>query len=444
MRKKVLKIMSCFFAIMIGFTLLSRVIEKKNIAKVEVYEAISNEISHEIIQDGVISYDKEAPVFVESDYIVESIFVNEGQEIKEGDVLCAFSEEKLKEKQLECKRQIEKIELQIKGMKDQRAVNKEKFNQTLEAAKGRLNRVTDAENLNVSQKQEEYKQAEKEYEAYLEKQDTDEYEEDVASGLKKSVESAKAAYDSALQSKKDAIASAKEEVKSASISEVEDTSMEQLLIDQQALQEEQKKIENLLANSGKVVSKQAGIITEIQLQVGEASTQGAAFLIANESQGVKLELLLQEEELKTATTDSRITITGVNKNGETETRTDCQMSNIVPQEGEEKTYKVTFKIPENQFIVGSSVEVAIKAKSQVYDYCIPIQAIYPENEKEFYVYAVEQKSTMLGEIDIAKKVNVTILDRNDNYAAIEESIAGDIIIDTTRDLNDGDRIRSVQ
>lgn len=445
MRKKVLKIMSCFFIAIIGFTILSRVIDKKNIAKVETTEVMQNEISHEIMQEARVSYDKESPIFVESDYVVQSILVNEGQEIKEGDALLVFSEDKLKEKQLELKREIEKIDLQIEGIKDQQKINDKRFQQTLDAAEGRVDRVTAAENLNVSQRLEEYTQAEKEYEAYIKNQGTEQYDEEVASGLKKEMNAAKAAYDSAIQTKNDNIAAAKEELKASSISEAEDTTMDQLSIDKKGLQEQLKKIEKLLADSGQVKAQQSGTITQVNLQVGELSPQGAAFLVADESQGVKLEVLVNEEDLKYAAADSSVTITGVNKSGESETRTDCKINNIAAMEGEEdKTYKVVVKIPENSYIVGASVQVNITGHSKVYENCIPIQAIYPENEEEYYIYTVGKKPTMLGETEVAKKVNVTILDRNDTYAAIEETVADEIIIAMNRDINDGDRIRRGQ
>lgn len=403
MRKKVLKIMSCFLVVIIGFTILSRVIDKKNIAKVETAEVMQNEISHEIVGDAMVSYDKESPVFVESDHVVQSILVSEGQELKEGDVLLVFSEDKLKEKQLELKRQIEKLDLQIGGIKDQQKINDKKFNQTLTAAEGRLDRVTAAENLNVSQRLEEYTQAEKEYESYVKNQGTEQYDEAVAGELKKSMDAAKAAYDSAVQTKKDNIASAKEEVKASSISEAEDTTMDQLAIDKKGLQDQLKKIEKLLADSGQVKAKQSGTITQVNLQVGEPSPQGAAFLVADESQGVKLEVLVNEADLKYVAADSRVTVTGMNKNGVSETRTDCKINNIAAQEGEDKTYKVVLKIQENSYIVGASVQVNIAAHSKVYENCIPVQAIYPENEDEYYVYTVGKKPTMLGETEVAKK-----------------------------------------
>lgn len=444
MRKKVLKIMAVFLVVIIGFTVLSRVIDSVNVAKIQVGKTMRSEIDHTIEQEVLVTHNREIPVFTESDLIIQSVNVDVGQKVEAGEVLFTFAQDKLAEKQKEMKREMEKLDLQMTSMKNQERVSEQRYRQAVTFAKNELKRVQISGDQAVAQAQTDYAQAQQDYKSYMANQGTEEFDEGTAAELKKMVDAAKQGYDAAVQERKNGIAVAKENVESASIVDAKDTSLQQSVIDKASLQEKLAKVEELIASSGQVKSKIAGTITQINLTVGEGSPMGAALLMSDNSQGTKVELLVDEENLKYMSQKNEVSVSGLNVEGTFEERTDFTIASISPKADMAKIYSVIIRMPENSFQSGAAVKVRIVASSELYDNCVPISALYSAGEGKYYVYTIGKASTMFGETDVARKLNVTILDKNNEYAAIEESVYDDIITETNRDLSSGDRVRRME
>lgn len=444
MRKKVLKIMGIFLIVIIGFSVLSRVIDSVNVAKIRGERSISKTINHTIEQDVLVTHNREIPIFAESDLIVESIQVDVGQMIKEGDVLFTFSQDKLAEKQKDLKRDLEKMNLQMTAMKNQEQVNAKRYQQAVQSAKNELNRVKANSEQAVAQAQSNYSKEQKDYESYMMNEGTEEFDEAIASELKRAVETAKTAYDQMVRDKNNSIAIAKENLASTSIVDAKDTSMQQSLIDKAVLEEELAKVERLLAVSGQVKSTQSGNVTQINLMVGESSPMGAAMLMSDNKQGTKVELTVGEDSLKYLSQRNEVVITGLGDDGELEERKDFKIASISPRTDMAKTYSVLIRMPEDAYVLGATVRVKVIAGETQYSNCVPVSAIYEEEQGKYYMYIVEMASTMFGETEVAKKVPVTVLDKNNEYVAIAEAYENEIITQTSRDLNDGDRVRRME
>lgn len=56
--------------------------------------------------------------------------------------------------------------------------------------------------------------------------------------------------------------------------------------------------------------------------------------------------------------------------------------------------------------------------NSVYDDCVPIEALYKENDN-YYLYIAYDKDTTLGTELAAKKIYVNVLEQNEEYAAVE-------------------------
>lgn len=444
MRKKVLKIMGVFLIVIIGFSVLSRVIDSVNVAKIRGERSLLKTINHTIEQDVLVTHNREIPIFAESDLIVESIQVDVGQMIKEGDVLFTFSQDKLAEKQKDLKRDLEKMNLQMTAMKNQEQVNAKRYQQAVKSAKNELNRVKANSEQAVAQAQSDYSKAQKDYESYMMNEGTEEFDEAIASELKRAVETSKTAYAQMVRDKNNSIAIAKENLASTSIVDAKDTSMRQSLIDKAVLEEELAKVERLLAVSGQVKSTQSGNVTQINLMVGESSPMGAAMLMSDNKQGTKVELTVGEDSLKYLSQRNEVIVTGLGDDGELEERKDFKIASISPRTDMAKTYSVLIRMPEDAYVLGATVRVKVIAGETQYSNCVPVSAIYEEEQGKYYMYIVEMASTMFGETEVAKKVPVTVLDKNNEYATIAEGYENEIITQTSRDLNDGDRVRRME
>ena len=58
---------------------------------------------------------------------------------------------------------------------------------------------------------------------------------------------------------------------------------------------------------------------------------------------------------------------------------------------------------------GESAQMTATRKSEIYDYLVPVTAVWQENNKA-YVLLLEMENTVLGEQYIARKAEVQILD----------------------------------
>ena len=47
---------------------------------------------------------------------------------------------------------------------------------------------------------------------------------------------------------------------------------------------------------------------------------------------------------------------------------------------------------------------------------------------------------MLGNETVAKEMIVNVLDKNERYAALEETVSGDVILSANKDITDGSRV----
>ena len=54
-----------------------------------------------------------------------------------------------------------------------------------------------------------------------------------------------------------------------------------------------------------------------------------------------------------------------------------------------------------------------------YDCCVPLTTLYEENGQN-YVYVTDTENTVLGTVMVARKVEVTVQDRNQTTAALGE------------------------
>lgn len=82
-------------------------------------------------------------------------------------------------------------------------------------------------------------------------------------------------------------------------------------------------------------------------------------------------------------------------------------------------------------------------KSDPYNCCVPLSSLYVDGN-QYYVLVTEEISTVLGTELTARRVNVNVLDKNTEYAALEEGgITTDqnVIVGSDRSLEADARVR---
>ena len=87
----------------------------------------------------------------------------------------------------------------------------------------------------------------------------------------------------------------------------------------------------------------------------------------------------------------------------------------------------------------------IEKASKKYDTCVPLNVLHSDGEK-YYVYVINEKETILGTETAVDKVQVEILDKNNELAAIDGYFSWDqqFVLSSSKSLRDGDRIRVLE
>ena len=104
---------------------------------------------------------------------------------------------------------------------------------------------------------------------------------------------------------------------------------------------------------------------------------------------------------------------------------------------------VTALLPADTFALGETVTMTVKQESQSYPCTVPVTALRQESGKSF-VLAVQKEDTVLGEQEVARQMEVTVVEKNESYVALEADAMDKetrIITDSDRFVENGDRIR---
>lgn len=122
---------------------------------------------------------------------------------------------------------------------------------------------------------------------------------------------------------------------------------------------------------------------------------------------------------------------------------DAQIESISEVEEDKDSRRISILLPENTLSVGETAEFSITREEGPFTTCVPLSALREENGRSF-VYVTDKENTILGEQLVARKVEVTVRDKNNSYAALEEgslSSEQQVIISTDREISEGSPVR---
>lgn len=255
------------------------------------------------------------------------------------------------------------------------------------------------------------------------------------------VESARRSYDDALSALENAKTTYGRAIQSASLPTGSNHSAQigQITYDQMEL--ELTKLEALREADGKITAPVDGVVTGCYVQTGGKTTDATAMLLADLSQGCKFSGLVSEEQSKYIGVGDKVTLRG-ESNGKL--YPDLPVTTFSTTEEPGGGYRLTVSLPAGMLPLGASAELMFTRKSQPYTCCVPLSALHLDARNQPYVLAAEEVNTVLGMQTQAKKISVTILDKNETMAALAEGTVGPnqkIIVGSDRAVDSGSRIR---
>ena len=250
------------------------------------------------------------------------------------------------------------------------------------------------------------------------------------------------AYNEAVKQRQSTIQSANRTLEDAKAPENVDTAT--ALTANDDLEEKQLAVDELqkvMDVIGKITAPSDGLITKVNVTTGETTTEDTAIRISDQSAGYKFIATLDKASAKYLSKDDKVTLDLGNG-----TTVEGLMVQSIDVSAEDKnSYELTVSIPAKVKKLGSIATLKVEKASKKYDTCVPLGALHSDGDK-YYVYVINEKDTILGTETAVDKVQVDILDKNNEQAAIEGSFSWGqkFVLTSSKTLRNGDRVRLVE
>ena len=250
------------------------------------------------------------------------------------------------------------------------------------------------------------------------------------------------AYNEAVKQRQSTIQSANRTLEDAKAPENVDTAT--ALTANDDLEEKQLAVDELqkvMDVNGKITAPSDGLITKVNLTTGETTTEDTAIRISDQSAGYKFTATLDKASAKYLSKDDKVTLDL--GNGTTVEGLTVQSIDVSAED--KNSYELTVSIPAKVKKLGSIATLKVEKASKKYDTCVPLGALHSDGDK-YYVYVINEKDTILGTETAVDKVQVDILDKNNEQAAIEGSFSWGqkFVLTSSKTLRNGDRVRLVE
>lgn len=466
-QKKLVKWIFLFFIAMFIFTVLSRAADSLSVAIVDTKSMQNQVITHIVQGSGTVEGTREKALFVQAGQKIESVFVKEGQKVKEGEELLELSRESLQESLSKKKEEVAVLSRKIEDLKSADSIEKIKKDHAVSRAKENYNEVIKNGDINMANAQMEVDIAKQKLQdfydekAKMENQDftlSDGTTEDLGSGehsenlpqeqigskeqeqaLQDEIRAKEEVLNQIVMARNKEVLTAEWEIQDSEIADGTDGSMENAEAELAFVQKEVAKLQALLDAGGKVNAASEGIVKRMSAAVGGQTTEEAAVVLYEIKGNLRITGEIDKEDLKYIEVGGKVRVKG---SGEKEI-TDAVLESVSEVQEDENLRRISVLIPENTLEIGEKAEFFIEREEGPYDTCIPLSALREENGRKF-VFVTEKKDTILGEILVARKMEVIVKDKNQSYAALEEGgLSSDqqIIIRTDREVGEGSRVR---
>jgi hypothetical protein len=234
--------------------------------------------------------------------------------------------------------------------------------------------------------------------------------------------------------------SAVQAVENAEAETVKDISIRTLELDIAVKENEIAMLKVLENDECKITAPISGIITSINVGTGSLTSNTAVALIADSSLGYRFVSNIATDDVKYLSVNMEVLLTSISNN---ENISGCVIESIRTLESNSSLTEIVVLVPAKNCNIGESFKMDTIDRSSNYPVCVPISAVF-EEDNSYFVYVLEEEASVLGIVNIAKRQTVAIVDKNEQYAAISEnslSNSQNVIIDSDRIIQNGASVR---
>ena len=482
-----------FFLIMAVCTAVSRAAASMVVPKVTTGKVQEGKLSILIQGKGTVETREESLLSLQTGLRVEKI-LQTGTVVKKGDVLLQYDQNYLQERIEEKQAEIKKLELAVEQAKltgqpqarveaaesaqrdvqlseDNYAKAWEDYNAAAEAyetgAAGQQQNL-DQELQAAEEEKERVLQQAQELEAAGEAEEAEKLRQQAEENAEQRKAQAQSAYDSAIQELElqksqaeeslqaqdsaraqayNAYESAKEQDAAAAendkkTAEAGSYTTQSAQVDLELAKKELEKLQKVQSENGEVKAPEDGVLKSSTIAAGGVTDDTASLMFG--WGGYRVKGNLTAEDLSKAETGDEVKIM-VPGQGKTLKKNIGEISGNTNQQGEGQTAAGVFyaEMEEKEAVYGSEISYEISRQTDSsYKQVIPLSAVRKDSDGTFCLVAEEEK-TVLGNEYRAKRVAVTVVEKDSTSAAITSSLGQEdkIITGSRKDIAPEDKVR---
>ena len=123
---------------------------------------------------------------------------------------------------------------------------------------------------------------------------------------------------------------------------------------------------------------------------------------------------------------------------------DCEVTAVTQME--DGSYEAVVSVEDENLSLGESGRMELTKQAGPYPCCIPLSALYADNDKN-YVLLIRETETILGtELSVVRQ-EVTVRDKNEGSAALEDGSLGandQFVVFSSKEISSGDKVRLME
>ena len=194
------------------------------------------------------------------------------------------------------------------------------------------------------------------------------------------------------------------------------------------------------ALGGEIKSPVSGEITSLAYSGGEKIEAGStAAVIQIDGKGYKLSFPVSAKQAKAVKVGDTVSVENSWYYGDL----NANLVAIQPDKNNSRDGKIlVFSLTGESVSAGQSLTLSVGEKSSNYDFIVPNAAIHEDNSGNF-ILIVDSKSTPFGSRYIAKRVDVTVLAKDDKVTAVDADLFGYeyVITNSSKYIENKDQVK---
>ena len=398
---------------------------------------------------GIVEAGAKLPVVVLGGLRVEELAVHTGDKVEEGDLLFTVDLEDIREKIAQQETDCQKVQLQIDAILQNRELAKAQ--KALEEARARedYDALARYQDTLVGRAAEDVAQAEEDLEELYdenrehengeepETEDEQEARRQEEERLKQQLQSAAYAEADAKWNRETTMKDAGRKVEDILLEEDVDATLSVYRTEVDSIREQIAEYQAIIDREGKITADMSGMVTDVYVEVGGRVPDTASFLLADDEVACQFSTTLTKEQKSyvNLNDDAKLELDG-------RKAINVTIDYLAENENAPGTFTALVKLPEETGMPGQSGVLRCAKAGEKHPCCISLLALQGQNDR-YFVYVVSEREGILGQEYYVEEINVSVIDKNDNWAAVEGALTEDsrIIISSTGEVTKGDVVR---